>query len=201
MVNICGPEFGTFFSNSLLPLVGYASIATGIIIGLTYMIGNLLSNPKITLWSKTEVLQLGISLCSIFILVATVNTFCVINMGEIVSIFGLQGVTPQVAGGLQSNVNLGTVNIYSAAQNYLNESAIYSHNALTVVRYQLQAYTVLSYFNAFICDFSFPSTRSFPALDAIFTCTGIAFYCTNTIVPDHLSPITKYILPHGQCVA
>lgn len=139
MVGWCA-DFGGFFSGTILPLVAYATLATSIIIAFGFMLGRLLSNPKVSLWAKTEVLQLFISVFSVFFLLATLNAFCAIKMNEVASIFDL----PEAS----------DLDVYDAAQEYLREAALYSHNALTVVRYHLEAYTILSYLNAFICDFS-----------------------------------------------
>jgi hypothetical protein len=90
--------------------------------------------------------QLVISASSVVFILATINAFCAIDVSEISGLF------------LDEEVELASVpddtNIYEAAENYLYEAAIYSHNALTVVRYHLEAYTTLSMLNAFICDLS-----------------------------------------------
>lgn len=135
-------DFGGFFGETILPLVGYATFITSIIIALGYMVGRALSNPKVSLWAKTEILQLFISVFSVFFILATLNAFCGIQMDDVASVFG-----PPIPAA-------APLNVYDAAQEYLREAALYSHNALTVVRYHLEAYTILSYLNAFICDFS-----------------------------------------------
>ncbi len=139
MVNICGPEFGAFFGATIMPLLAVASVTTSLIIGGAYMAGTALANPKLTLWGRTEAVQLVISMATVFVLLTIMNTFCTIRMDEVAGLFDLTAPP-------------GNPDIYSAAQSYLNETAIYSHNALTVVRYHLEAYTTLSFFNAFICD-------------------------------------------------
>ncbi|HSB47207.1 MAG TPA: hypothetical protein VLD37_04270 [Candidatus Bilamarchaeum sp.] len=137
---ICSAAFGTFMTTSLLPLVAQAAIGTMGLVAISFMFGRALNNPKLTLWSKTEVVQLGVSLATIFIIMFTVNAFCAINLSEIAAIFDIPSV--------------GSVNIYQGALTYLQEALQYSHNAMRVVRYHLQAYTVMSFLNAFICDFS-----------------------------------------------
>lgn len=140
MAGVCGTEFADFLNDAIVPLVAYASIATVFIIAITFMVGRALANAKLTLWSKTEILQLAISLTSVFFIFAALNTFCAIDVAEVASIF--------------VNQTMPSMNIYEAAQGYLNDSALYSHNAMTVVRYHLEGYTILSYFNAFNCDFA-----------------------------------------------
>ncbi len=136
---MCGS--GTVFDNAVLPLLAYASVGTMILIALSYMAGTAFSNPKLTLWSKTEIVQLVISIASVALIMLAVTTFCSIDMHEIAGIFSLPGTHP-------------SINVYDAAKDYLEGSVNYSHNAMIMVRYHLEAYTVLSYFNAFICDYN-----------------------------------------------
>jgi len=142
---ICGDAFGTFLSGTIVPFLAVAAFTTVMLITLSFMAGRALGNAKLTLWAKTELVQLVVSIVSVGILVITVNTFCVIDMSE-------------VAGFFDVNASEGTpfpsINVYNASLAYLNESMLYSHNALTVIRYHLEAYTVMTYFNAFVCDYS-----------------------------------------------
>ncbi|MBN1170412.1 hypothetical protein JXA56_05275 [Candidatus Micrarchaeota archaeon] len=145
---ICEAGFESFFSGTILPLVAFASVGTSVIIALAFMFGRATSNPKVTVWAKTEILQLVISVASIFILIMTINAFCVLNMAEIAGIFSQEiPDAPSCASG-------GSVSVYCAAETYLKDAAQYSHNAMSVVRYHLQGYTILSFLNAFRCDFN-----------------------------------------------
>ncbi|MFH1520060.1 MAG: hypothetical protein ABID61_00270 [Candidatus Micrarchaeota archaeon] len=137
---LCGATFDSFMTGTILPLVGIAAMTTSLLIAISFMAGRALSNPKLILWSKTEIIQLGISLFTIFIITASVTTFCNLNVRSIEEALGL---TPTMG---------ATVNIYQAASEYLRDATIYTHNAIVVSRYQLEAYTVLSYFSAFECD-------------------------------------------------
>ena len=142
MADICGTDFNAFFNGTIVPLMAYASIGTSILIGLSYMLGNAIGNARLTVWSKTEIMQLFISVATLFFITLAMGTMCSINMNEVAGIFGVPS---------QSTT---TVNVYDAALKYLNESALYSHNALKVVRYHLEGYTILAYLNAFKCDFN-----------------------------------------------
>jgi hypothetical protein len=142
MADICGTDFNAFFNGTVVPLMFYASIGTSVLIGLSYMLGNAIGNARLTVWSKTEIMQLFISVATLFFIILAMETMCAINMNEVAGIFGVPSPTAT------------TVNVYDAAQQYLNESALYSHNALKVVRYHLEGYTILAYLNAFKCDFN-----------------------------------------------
>lgn len=137
---LCGGAFDGFMTGTILPLVGIAAVTTATLIAISFMAGRALSNPKLTLWSKTEIIQLGISMFTIFIIVSSVTTFCNLNVRSIEEALGLVPTAGP------------TVNIFQAASNYLSDATIYTHNAVIVTRYQLEAYTVLSYFSAFECD-------------------------------------------------
>jgi len=143
---MCGSK-GSVFDTAVLPLLAFAAMGTMILIALSYMAGNALSNPKLTLWAKTEIVQLVISIASVSIIIFAVTAFCGIDMKEIADIFGLGGTH-------------ASINVYDAAQDYMNGSIIYSHNAMKMVRYHLEGYTILSYFNAFKCDYQIGGTGS-----------------------------------------
>ena len=145
---ICEAGFDTFFTGTILPLVAAASVVTSIMIALAFMFGRATSNPKLIVWSKTEIMQLIISVASVSVLLMMINGFCGLNMIEIATIFAQEApATPSCASG-------GSVSIYCAAETYLTDAAHYAHNAMTVIRYHLQGYTILSFLNAFQCDFN-----------------------------------------------
>jgi len=136
---VCGAAFGTFLAGTIVPFVAAAAFTTIMLITLTFMVGRAMGNAKLTLWAKTELVQLVVSIVSVGILVMVINIFCVIDMSEVGGFFG---------------ITAPSMNVYNAFIAYLNESMTYSHNALTVIRYHLEAYTVMTYFNAFMCDFA-----------------------------------------------
>lgn len=135
---ICDASFEGFVMNTILPLTVYAGIVTSIFIAFSLMAGRVLSNPKLDLWAKTETVQLFISIASVFFIMIMVSGFCSADISEVASIFGF---------------TTSSANIYDAAENYLLDAAKYAHNAMTVTRYHLEGYTVMSYLNAFMCDF------------------------------------------------
>ncbi len=131
--------FDGILDNVVLPLSIQASILTSIIIAITYMVGNAISHPKLLTWSKTEIVQVFVSISSIVLLTMIMTSFCSINVNDLGSLFGISGKD---------------VNLYQSAQAYLTNAAHYSHNAITVIRYHLEAYSVLSALNKFECDFN-----------------------------------------------
>ncbi len=139
MAEVCAiAGFKDILSNSVVPISAIAGITTAMIVGGTYMVSQALSNPKLSLWAKTEAVQLLLSFVTVILLVTVMNSFCSIKMDEVASLFGLTS---------------SPVSVYDAAQNYLVDAAYYSNRALTVVRYHLQAYNILSALSVFECEF------------------------------------------------
>ncbi|MEW6723165.1 MAG: hypothetical protein AB1324_07915 [Candidatus Micrarchaeota archaeon] len=134
--NISG--FDSVIDNAVIPLAFLSAITTAVIIGATYMYSQAFSNPKLSLYAKTEAVQLFLSLVSVLALTMIMGTFCSIKVSEIAQLFGLTA---------------GDSTIYEAARDYLVHAAQYSNRALTVVRFHLEAYSVLSALNMFECDF------------------------------------------------
>jgi len=140
---ICGTEFTDFLSAVIYPLVAYAGIVAGILIAITFMAGQFLRNPKLNVWSRTEILQLFMSIISLFLLVLMFNSFCAIDMRDVAEIFEIP-----------YTCDSPPCSVFDAAEDYLWKSGVYCHNALIVARYHLKGYTVLGYMGEFECDMS-----------------------------------------------
>ncbi len=134
---VCGTDFLNFLTSVIYPLAGYASVLTGIIIAIVFMIGEATSNPKLTVWSKTEIVQLFASIVSLLLLSSVFGFFCALDIKSVAELFGLNYPGPTT--------------MFNAAQSYLVGAATYSHNALTVIRYHLEGYSVLAAMGLFKC--------------------------------------------------
>jgi len=121
-------DFFDQMSNYLLPLVAMASVVTGMIIGFGYMIGQLLNDQRVTLWAKTELFQLFISVGSVVLLGVIMSAFCSLNIQNIAPLFPLE------------HSSLPDYSVYDAAEAYLSASARYTHSALKIARYHLGGY-------------------------------------------------------------
>ncbi len=144
VATVCSPEFMDFLTSTIFPLAAYAGIITAIIIAVSFMVGQAIRNPKVTVWAKTEVVQLFISFVSLLLLSSLFGFFCSIDMHNIADIFEITYSGPS--------------SMFDAAEDYLVSAARYSHNALTVVRYHLEGYTVLGCMGAFKCAYSMDHT-------------------------------------------
>jgi hypothetical protein len=173
-----------FVNGSILQISALASIVATVLIVFSFYIGQLISNPKVSVWAKSEIVQLVMSVASVAFLILTVNTFCAIDMSEVASIFGVTGTT--------------SGSVYAAAQNYLGQTLEFSQGALSVVRYHLMGFTILQNLSAFICDlpvgninfgcfFSYSGTSGQPlgaysssmgALNLFFNSTIVAYMTT-----------------------
>jgi len=135
MADMCSIDFTTVYM-----LAAYASVITAAVIGISYMVGNFTKNPKVSVWAKTEAIQLVVSVISVIILVFIMNAFCLINMNALSELFGF------------TYTGSSSASIYGGAEHYLEGAAKFSHNSLTVTRYHLKGFTVLAYIGMFECD-------------------------------------------------
>jgi len=139
VVEVCSTDFTDFVNGPILTISAIAAFVSTMIIVLSYYIGQIISNPKVSVWAKSEVVQLIVSVASIIFLIFTINSFCALDMSNIASIFGISGIPS------------GT-SVYEGAQNYLNDTLKFTHDGLVVIRYHLEAYTILSHLSSFSCD-------------------------------------------------
>ncbi len=166
------PQFIEFVSTALFPVMAIAAIATTVVIAFSLMIGRVLNNAKLTLWAKTEIVQLFVSIAAVLFLGSMVNVFCAIDMGEMAALFSFPAP------------HSGSVSVFDAAETYLVEAGVYAHNALGVVRYHLQGYTLLSFLSVFLCDlrcffgYSGTNTQAFGAYGSAIGALNIFFNST-----------------------
>lgn len=140
LTEVCTSAFDSFMFNSMAPLAFAASVAAAMVIAFNFMIGRVLNNIKMLEWSKTELLQLFVSVGTLLITLSLIQSYCAIDMKEIHTIFGI------------NSAKATSGSVFNAAKGYMAGAVKYSHNALTAVRYHLEGYTILSALSAFICD-------------------------------------------------
>ncbi len=128
-----------FIETHIILLAGIFSFLTTLIIILSYMVGNAINNPKLLLWAKTESIQLIISLASISILILLINGFCSISPSAIHTLTDLPPLS------------IHGDNVFDGANQYLKQSAIYTHNVLKIQRYHLMAYEFLNMRSVWLC--------------------------------------------------
>jgi hypothetical protein len=173
---VCSAGFASILNGPILEICAIASVASIMLIVFGYFLGQVTSNPKVSVWAKSEILQVLMSVGSTILLLFLVNSFCAINMGEVASIFGI------TAGPAYSG------SVYSAAEAYLSNTLSYSHDALRVIRYHLEAYTVLSQVSSFVCDLKSPSMSVF----GMFTVPAIGWGCFFSYSGQNGQPLGAY---------
>jgi hypothetical protein len=118
-------------------VIAMSTIITGLVIVLSYYLGEAIGNPKISLWAKTEVIQLFISVFMVVFIVFAIQSFCSIDASGF-SVFMPQGTS------------IPSMTIYDAAYAYTYSASEFTHNSLSIQRYYLGAYDLLegkSYWN------------------------------------------------------
>lgn len=153
---ICGIGVD-IIQTTLFPLLAISSVLTAMIIALGYMLGEALHNPKVTLWAKTEVIQLFISIAAVVLILGIVPTFCSINLNSV-----YQLLNPVV-------VPSGSLSIFEGAERYLVDAGTYIHNVELVGRYHLGAYNIMESFGRLECG-PFDSGSSFATVGNLFFC-------------------------------
>lgn len=138
---ICSPDAIQIIQNVVYPLTAISAVVTAVVIGISYMIGNVLSSTRLVVWSKTEIFQLFISLAAVGIVLFGIDTFCLIDMSSMYDLFdvGATGVPPNL-------------NVYSAAEAYLVESGAWTHDLMLSARYHLGAYSLMQMFGRNYCE-------------------------------------------------
>jgi|GEM_PF-1122244 len=138
---ICDQVSLSNIQQGVYPLAAMAALLMAMIVAISFMLGNVISNPKLTLWAKTEAIQLLVSIFSVAVIFQGVTMFCSINMVDVHDIFGMGALTTGQA----------TFSMYSAAEGYLVDSGTYIHMVLNSARYHLGAYNILETFGRYLC--------------------------------------------------
>ncbi|MFH0737270.1 MAG: hypothetical protein V1827_01685 [Candidatus Micrarchaeota archaeon] len=141
LTSICSADATLVIQGIVYPLAAVSSIVTALIIGISYMLGNALSSPRLILWSKTEVFQLFISVVVVGFILMGINTFCLLDIGSIYSLLDIEmtGMPPGMT-------------IFDAANNYLVEGGIWLHDLFSATRYHLGGYSILQSFGRNQCE-------------------------------------------------
>jgi len=149
-MEVCTADFDSFLYTQAMPVAGVSAVATLSLIVLVMMFGKATSNPKLSEWSKTEIVQLPMTIASIIMIVLVMDSFCAIDFNSVRAIFGKAPVEPPkpVLGFPVSTYT----NVYDAAESYLFQGAKFSHQALVVARYHHEVYNILVMRSAYLCD-------------------------------------------------
>ncbi len=139
MVDVCSAGFSDFIYSGVMPAAAVSAIAATAVIAASYMYGKATSNPKLNDYSKTEAVQLPITIASIIFIVLVISSFCSIDMNSVRAVFNLP-VLPN------------STDVFGAAESYLDNSAIFAQQALVTARYQHSAYNILLMRSTYACE-------------------------------------------------
>lgn len=166
---ICSESFLSLLNGGVLSLSGLAALATGTMIALAYALSEMIQNPKVHLWAKTEAIQVVISAISAILLISVINGLCAINVADIAS--ATSGASTTLA---------GTLSFFDAAETYLTNAAEYTHNVLKIERYYLGAFNMLEARARWYC------------LGASETLGGFSIFCFNNPSGSSYSPYAGF---------
>ncbi len=153
------------------------------------MYGHATSNPKLNEWSKTEAVQLPVSMASVFLIILVMNSFCAIDINSVRGIFGKPPIVLATPG--------ATTNIYYAAESYLVQSASFSRDAMIIARYHHSVYNILLMRSTYRCDAwcwfgnSGTTFQGFAGYSGRLNLMGLLF---NTALTSYLSALNSLLI-------
>ncbi len=126
---------------NVMPIAAITTLITSIVIVLSYYLGEAIGHPKITLWAKTEIVQLFISIMAAIIILTGIQSFCAIDATSLSSF--VTGTT-----------SLAPMTIYDAAYSYLYSAADFTHKTVAIERYYLGGFNLLEGRHYWNCQYS-----------------------------------------------
>ncbi|MCX6773139.1 MAG: hypothetical protein NTV88_05230 [Candidatus Micrarchaeota archaeon] len=138
---VCNPA--TF--NDTLSFSAMAAIGTIAIIAVCYMFGEFFQNARMLTWSKTEILQVFMSLIIVLVILQIMSSFCSFRIDEISSIF-ISSHPPAIY------ANFGSETMYDAASIYLENLMAITSTNMQSLRYSLGAYEIRTTYTTYNCN-------------------------------------------------
>lgn len=136
----CTHTQSSLIVSGLFPITAITAFTFALIIWLTYAASHVTSDPKLSLWSKTEFVQLIVSVAFMFLMLSIVNSFCSFTTSDVAAI--TSGTPPS---GYEYP-------IYAGALQYLNLSAYYAKTAMVSARYYLGAINLQEMYSTWECS-------------------------------------------------
>jgi len=136
MPDICSMVAVGAIEDTIYPLIAIAAIVTSFFIAIGYMVGTAINNAKISLWARTEIIQLMVSLVVVIILFTMLGSFCGTDMKSVYSLFGYETDPAPCGSG-------STVSVYCAAEHYLVDVGTWERDLVFTARYHLGAFNIL----------------------------------------------------------
>ncbi|MEW6528494.1 MAG: hypothetical protein AB1391_01250 [Candidatus Micrarchaeota archaeon] len=134
----CSDTLPNFLTTEILPITMIAAVLFSMIIGITFALSQATSNPKLSVWSKIEIMQLIFSTAFVLILLEIIASFCTFSTNDIAMLTGSSAPTPALP-------------VYDGAEKYLVQSAAYSKVAMINARYYLGVINVQEMVSTWKC--------------------------------------------------
>ena len=139
MAMVCSSQFNSLLTGDIALLAGVVAIAGIMIVILAYMYSMIISNPKVSLWAKTEIFQIVASVATIFILGMIISGFCSLKTSDLTALTDLPSSS-------------SSVDIYQGAKNYLANATAFAHESVKINRYYLEAFSNMELRSVWDCD-------------------------------------------------
>ena len=132
---------GTFSSlEGFTPIMLSAAVLLFLLIGVVYMIGQVLNDPKLLVWCKVELVQGVISVIFIALFLYLINLFCTIRVGDVASLFGaVQGKADY------------SLSVYQGAEDYLRYASRIAYASTVTARYYIGSVEIMASYSTWEC--------------------------------------------------
>lgn len=127
------------FIPTLFPSIVLAFFISLLVVVFAYYISQFLQNPKISLWAKTELLQIFISAVFILLILHLINVSCQLTTSSLEEIINLTASPPQ------------NQSLLEASLIYLKNTANYAHRAFLYTRYVMGKVNVAESYSIWKC--------------------------------------------------
>lgn len=126
--------------SGIMPVVAITTFITSIVIVLCYYLGEAMGHPRITLWAKTEIVQLLVSVFAAVLLFTAIQSFCSIDAMSLSSFVTQKTFAP--------------LTIYDSAYQYLFKTSEFAHNTMVIERFYLGAFNLLEGRHYWNCQYT-----------------------------------------------
>ncbi len=127
---------------NILTECAIAGVAMAALTAVAYMAAEATNNARIGTWSKTEIMQVFVSLVIAMLIISLMLFMCDVPVGSIGGLVGLS--TPASLGG-------DATPIYNASMNYLGYLGTASLASMSSIRYNMAVYEVKTSFVKYVC--------------------------------------------------
>ncbi|MBU0586205.1 hypothetical protein KJ780_01705 [Candidatus Micrarchaeota archaeon] len=136
---VCGSSDSVM--NGVMSTAFLSLIILTLIIAISYAASQATSNPKLSIWAKTELVQMFVSAAFVLILIGVVNSYCSFHVSDIASI---------VQAPAQGSVDY-SISISQGAEEYLRGAAKFAYESTINSRFYLGAINQLESYSIWEC--------------------------------------------------